>query len=103
LYPPECVEGLSGKSERTPFWGPKSLQKGVKRHLINALRYRNNALTDPSGHFPNSLWKGGSQKLACACKPVATPKQQHAIVGMRLPAVAGTMLASGRATDEVET
>ena len=72
----------------------------VKRHLINALRYRNNALTDPSGHFPNSLWKGGSQKLACACKPIATPKQQHEIAEMRRPAVGGIMLAIVRAIDE---
>ena len=54
-YSPEGLERLSGNSERTPFWGPKSLQKGVKRHLINAPRYRNNALTDPSGYFPGSL------------------------------------------------
>ena len=33
-------------------------------------------------------------------KLTATPKQQHGIAGMRLPAVAGTMLAMGTAIDE---
>jgi hypothetical protein len=49
------IARLSGKSEQTLFWGPKSLQKGGERHSINVTRYRNNPPTDPSGYYPDSL------------------------------------------------
>ncbi len=44
--------------------------------------------------------RGGFPKFACACKPMATIKQRHAIAGMHQPAVAGTMLATGSAIEE---
>jgi hypothetical protein len=63
-YSPYCVERLSGNSEYAPLRGPTILWNRTRGHHFGRFALPKNASSGPSGYFPDSLWKGNSQKFA---------------------------------------